>query len=151
MTAKFTGFHMTAILVAFFGIVITVNVVMARYAVSTFGGTVVDNSYVASQNYNRWLAEADKQQALGWNSRISLTQDRVVQIAVTRRGSPLAGLSATGVARHPLGMAAAIPLTFAPGENGTLRSVSSLPSGRWDVTVTLQDGSDSFRQLQVLQ
>ena len=51
----FTGYHMTAILVAFFGVVIVVNFVMARYAVATFGGTVVDNSYVASQEFNGWL------------------------------------------------------------------------------------------------
>jgi nitrogen fixation protein FixH len=40
---KFTGWHMTTILVAFFGVVIAVNFFMARMAVGTFGGTVVDN------------------------------------------------------------------------------------------------------------
>jgi nitrogen fixation protein FixH len=53
---RFTGRHMTGILVAFFGVVMTVNFTMAYVAISGFGGTVVDNSYVASQNYNRWLA-----------------------------------------------------------------------------------------------
>ena len=38
---RFTGRHMAAILVAFFAIVITVNVTMARFAMSTFGGKVV--------------------------------------------------------------------------------------------------------------
>ena len=41
---RFTGWHMTTILVAFFAVVITVNIVMARFALSTFGGTVVENS-----------------------------------------------------------------------------------------------------------
>mgnify|MGYP001281167617 CR=1 FL=1 len=38
----FTGRHMATILIAFFGVVITVNIVMARFALSTFGGTVVE-------------------------------------------------------------------------------------------------------------
>jgi hypothetical protein len=54
----FTGRHMAMIMIAFFGVVIAVNVLMARFAVSTFGGVVVENSYVASQHFNRWLDEA---------------------------------------------------------------------------------------------
>ena len=52
---RFTGYHATMIIVAFFAVVVGVNMVMARFALSTFGGTVVDNSYVASQKYNEWL------------------------------------------------------------------------------------------------
>src|SRR3546814_2526847 len=60
---RFTGRHAAMILVAFFGVVIAVNIVMASFALSTFGGTVVDNSYVASQHYNQWLARADAQRS----------------------------------------------------------------------------------------
>ena len=62
---KFTGWHMTGILVAFFGVVVSVNVFMAQAAISTFDGTVVDNSYVASQKFNGWLDKAEAQKALG--------------------------------------------------------------------------------------
>ncbi|HMP45265.1 MAG TPA: FixH family protein, partial [Sphingopyxis sp.] len=40
---SFTGWHMTAILVGFFGVVMAVNFTMARLAMSTFGGKVVEN------------------------------------------------------------------------------------------------------------
>jgi nitrogen fixation protein FixH len=43
---------MAMILVAFFAVVIAVNLLMARLAISTFGGVVVENSYVASQHFN---------------------------------------------------------------------------------------------------
>ena len=56
-TGPFTGRHITIIMVAFFAVVIAVNLLMARYATSTFGGVVVENSYVASQNFNKWLDE----------------------------------------------------------------------------------------------
>ena len=42
MAKEFTGRHMTAILVGFFGVVIAVNLTMASYATGTFGGVVVD-------------------------------------------------------------------------------------------------------------
>eukprot|EP01035_Chromulina_nebulosa_P040301 gene40301-54499_t len=57
---------MTAIMCAFFAVVIGVNMLMASDAIRTFGGTVVDNSYVASQQYNGWLAEARVQRLYGW-------------------------------------------------------------------------------------
>ncbi|CAN5652759.1 hypothetical protein BH11ACT8_BH11ACT8_25200 [soil metagenome] len=53
----FTGRHMLAVVFAFFGTVITVNFVMAYLATGTFPGLVVENSYVASQNYNQSLAD----------------------------------------------------------------------------------------------
>src|SRR3546814_12110259 len=62
----FTGRHAAMILIAFFGVVISINMVMASFALSTFGGTVVDNSYVASQHYNKRLERADAQDRPGW-------------------------------------------------------------------------------------
>src|SRR5690606_16942867 len=62
----FTGRHMTLILVAFFGVVIAVNLVMATLASRTFGGLVVQNSYVESQKFNSYLEAARQDEALGW-------------------------------------------------------------------------------------
>src|SRR3546814_8818871 len=58
---RFTGWHMTAILIAFFAAVIAVNMLMATVAVRSFGGTVVENSYVASQKFNGWLAQRSEE------------------------------------------------------------------------------------------
>ena len=69
MTRPFTGRHMFATLVVFFGIVIAVNFTMASYATTTFGGLVVENSYVASQKFNRWLDEAAAEGAV-WHETV---------------------------------------------------------------------------------
>ena len=37
---------------------------------STFGGVVVENSYVASQDFNGWLDEARAERALGWDADV---------------------------------------------------------------------------------
>lgn len=142
---KFTGWHMTTILVAFFGIVMAVNFNMARMAVGTFGGTVVDNSYVASQNYNRWLASADKQGKLGWNVKLSLSADRHVVIDARLNGSALEDLRAVGDALHPLGRADDIALAFMPQSDGRLQSKAALPAGRWNVQLSLRRGPDIYR------
>lgn len=148
---KFTGWHMTAILVVFFGIVMSVNFYMARMALGTFGGTVVDNSYVASQNYNRWLAAAEKQDTLGWAAKATLTTDRFVVVDVQQNGQPLQGVTAIGDALHPLGRAVDQPLAFKAMLDGTLKSTTALPIGRWNVQISLRQSSDIYRFVEQLQ
>lgn len=151
MTRRFTGWHMFAILVAFFGTVITVNFIMAYYATRTFGGTVVDNSYVASQEFNRWLAAARAQDKLGWTNTVAVDAGRHVTVSVSAAdGQPLAGLSAEAVARHPLGREADVPLRFVAAGPGQLRSVTALPAGRWLVHLTVRSGASEVRLIENL-
>src|SRR3546814_19975371 len=82
----FTGRHAAMILIAFFGVVISINMVMASFALSTFGGTVVDNSYVASQHYNKWLARADAQDRLGWAKSIEVDEGGHVRLTGRKDG-----------------------------------------------------------------
>jgi nitrogen fixation protein FixH len=53
MIKRFSGWHMTAILVVFFGVVVAVNFPIAHYTISTFGVTVAENGFVGSRNYDR--------------------------------------------------------------------------------------------------
>ncbi|MFZ4382234.1 MAG: FixH family protein, partial [Sandarakinorhabdus sp.] len=82
----FTGRSFAIIIVGFFGVVVAVNITMARLASGTFGGTVVDNSYVASQKYNGWLAQARAQDRLGWATPLTLDAQRHVRIGVPGAG-----------------------------------------------------------------
>ena len=99
----FTGRHMAMIMIAFFGVVIAVNVLMARFAVSTFGGVVVENSYVASQHFNRWLDEARVEGALGWKAVLSRTADgRVIAELKARHAGTLDMSKASGLVKAAL-------------------------------------------------
>lgn len=128
-TARFTGRHMATIMAAFFAVIVTVNVFMAHKAGSTFGGTVVDNSYVASQHFNRWLDEASAEKALGWSAETVLGADR--RLSVTLTGPASRDASLTAVARHPLGRAPDRALDFARQADGRFVSLQPLPAGRW--------------------
>ena len=148
---KFTGWHMTAILVTFFGVVMAVNFTMARMAVSTFGGTVVDNSYVASQEYNRWLNAAALQEKLGWKVSVFVDTDRHVRIGASASGATIAELTAVGDALHPLGRAADVPLAFVNTADGDLLSTTALPVGRWNLRLSLRRGADIFKLAEEVQ
>ncbi len=58
-----TGWHVAAMFVAFFGVIIAVNAGLAWKAISTFPGLEVDNGYIASQSFD---AERTAQKALNW-------------------------------------------------------------------------------------
>ena len=61
---KLTGKHVLMIFAGAFGVIISVNLVLAYSAIKTFPGLEVKNSYVASQTFNERKAA---QEALGWN------------------------------------------------------------------------------------
>ncbi len=64
MTKEIKGWHVAAIFVLAFSVIITVNLVLAFNAVHTFPGLEVSNSYVASQTFDK---ERDAQLALDWD------------------------------------------------------------------------------------
>lgn len=148
---KFTGWHMTAILVTFFAIVMAVNFYMARMAVGTFGGTVVDNSYVASQQYNAWLNAAARQDKLGWDVKVSLDSKRRVRVVARTADASIQSMTAVGDALHPLGRAEDIALSFAPASDGVLTSTTALPAGRWNLRLSLRRGADIFKLAETVQ
>ena len=141
MIKRITGWHAAAALIAFFGVVIAVNVTMAAFAVRTFGGVVVENSYVASQKYNGWLEAARKQEQLGWTIEPKLDRQRRVIVSIS-----VVGAEVTGFARHPLGREADVPLNF----GRDLRSAQALPPGRWAVHLLVRRGNDEARLIEVL-
>lgn len=147
---KFTGWHMTAILVTFFGVVMAVNFTMARMAVGTFGGTVVDNSYVASQQYNQWLDAAARQDRLGWTVSVALSPDRHVVIDARKDAAAIMQMAAVGDALHPLGRTDDISLTFMVLDDGRLRSEQALPVGRWNLRLSLRRGADLFQMTEIV-
>ncbi|MDE2595421.1 MAG: FixH family protein [Sphingomonadales bacterium] len=138
----FTGWHMTAILVAFFGVVIAVNFYLAREAISTFGGEVVENSYVASQHYNHWLDEAAKEKALGWTAVARRAKDGSVHVTLT--GVP-AGATLSALARHPLGRVPDRAMAFAEAPDGSYVSRAPLPEGRWRVRLEIAANGSRWR------
>src|SRR5215217_4160522 len=61
-----TGRTVFVLLVAFFGVVIGVNLVMMRFAIKTLPGTEVDSAYSASLAYEKEIVAAREQNLRNW-------------------------------------------------------------------------------------
>lgn len=150
MSRQFTGRHMWVVAIGFFGTIFAVNFTMAWFATNSFGGTVVENSYVASQQFNGWLEAARIQERLGWQAEMTLDAERYVKLVVVS-GSGSHGFAASGTAHHPLGREKDIPMVFVRGADGVLRSRNALPPGRWMARIAVQRDDQMMKLAQTLQ
>ena len=137
----FTGRHMTAILVVGFGIVVAVNFTMASYAVGGFHGVVVENSYIASQEFNGWLEDAEEVRALGWEA--APVRGEAGHVVVTTDSLP-DGAVLTAELRRPIGMHDYASLTFAPLDDGRFRSLQAVDDGRWTIRLFITAGGQQW-------
>lgn len=86
MTREITGRHVFAVFAAAFGVIITVNLILAFNAVRTFPGLEVKNSYVASQSFD---VDRDAQEALGWDVAAEVEGDQL-RLSIQRDGVAVA-------------------------------------------------------------
>ena len=90
---RFTGRHMALVIGLFFGTIITVNMVLAWFAGSTWTGLIVKNGYVASQEYNGVLADAREQAARGWTAELERRPEGFGLVLRDRDGKALSDLT----------------------------------------------------------
>ena len=144
---QFTGKHMLASIVAFFAVIVGVNLLMAYLASSTWSGLVVENGYVASQSFARDLAKAQAQEAMGWRVAMNHAADRVT-VSFTGRGNrKLEGLTVIGQLRRPATAKLDQALTFASAGPGLYEASAALKPGVWEVDVDAADAAgETYRK-----
>lgn len=86
---RLNGYHVAAMFVAFFGVIIAVNFTMAWFASSSWTGLVVKNSYVASQNYNEKIATAKTQKAMGWHTDFTYADNQLTLSVRDKDSQPI--------------------------------------------------------------
>ncbi|WP_118132408.1 FixH family protein [Oceanicella sp. SM1341] len=133
MTRPLTGRMVLAIFVAGFGIIIAVNLLMASFATGTFPGLVVENSYIASQEFDRNRAE---QEALGWTVSMEHDAGGVVARITDAAGAPVHRLALTAHAARPSTDQGARELEFFD-DGSAYRARFDLPPGLWRVNLHL--------------
>jgi nitrogen fixation protein FixH len=144
---EITGRHVLVGFIAAFSVIIGVNLVLAYQAVKTFPGLEVENSYVASQEFN---ARKAAQEALGWTVRASHA-DGVLHLSITdREGNPVEVQTLKAI----LGRATHVRDDVAPAFqfNGlTYEAPVDLRAGNWNIRMiaTAKNGTE-FRQRVVL-
>jgi len=142
-----TGRKVLLIAVSAFGIIATANFALAFFAVRSFPGLEVRNSYVASQTFD---ADRRAQEALGWTVMAAQRGDELVLAFTDRAGQPVrvAALAATlGRATH---VRDDVTPAFTYGA-GEYVAPMHLTPGNWNVRLVASapDGTE-FRQRVVL-
>lgn len=145
---QMTGRKVLIIAVSAFAVILGANLTLAFNAVSTFPGLEVDNSFVASQNFN---AELSEQLALGWDVKARHNAGELVLSITDRDGQPVrvAHLDAT------LGAATHVRADQRPDfvfSDGAYRAPIELGKGNWNIRMhaVAPDGTE-FRQRVVLR
>lgn len=136
-----TGRRVFFMLVAFFGVVIGVNLVMMRFAIQTLPGTEVDSAYSASLTYAREILAARDQNSRNWKVDAHVERSgqggAVLQIeARDHDGRPMSGLKFHGRFERPTDRRADLPVVLAETGIGIYRgSAPAIAPGQWDLVL----------------
>ncbi|MER9937305.1 FixH family protein [Mesorhizobium sp. M0088] len=141
-TREFTGRHMLFTILAFFGVVIAVNLTMATLANTSWTGLVVENTYVASQQFNKQAEEGRAQAALGWTGKLTIAWGEVRYGLTDAAGKPVPLHGVKVLFRHPAYEKEdeSIKLVLASGQEFAAQHLPK--DGVWIVEVDADAGLD---------
>jgi nitrogen fixation protein FixH len=128
--------------------VVAVNAILIYFAVSSFGGVVTTRAFERGIAYNRLIAAAAAEEALGWKADVAYQADpyRSGRLVVTLHGAdgrPIDRAIVAVEAQRPLESDAPIVVAMrGEGEGRYAGAVDELRAGQWDVRMTVaRDGS----------
>ena len=143
---QLTGKVVLAILLGFFGTVMSVNALMMTLAITTLPGTEVDSAYAASIAYEREIAAARDQDKRGWqvDAKVERAADGKATLHVEARdkaGLPLKGLTFVGKLERPSDKKFDREVTLAEVGTGVYRGdATNVAAGRWDLVLEGDQG-----------
>lgn len=136
----FTGWHMLAIMLAFFGTIITVNFTMAYFATSTWSGLVVKNTYVASQEFNGKTAAIKEMLATGIAGDLSVDTKGMRYRLTLPNNVPVVADSVLAHFKRPVGEHQDFELVMTPAGDGLYLAETAVLPGSWIVEIKATKG-----------
>ena len=136
---RLTGWHFLAIIVAFFAVVITVDVSFAVMAYKTFPGEVSVTPYEDGLLYNKKLAQIAAQEKLGWKAAAGAEPGAVVLIVEDAGGKPVRGLRVSGKLERPATETGRLNAAFHETAPGRYEADIGRETGAWDLTAEARD------------
>jgi nitrogen fixation protein FixH len=139
---RLTGWHVLAMVVAFFGVITAVDAVMVVDSYATYPGEVSSQPY---EEGLAWDSELDQQRAqagLGWRMTAGFAGQSVIELTVRdRRGQPVTLARIDARLERPATEAGKLSLRFAPAGAGVYRAEVGALTGAWDLRLTAHDAS----------
>lgn len=136
-----TGRFVLTAVISFFAVVISVNIVMMRLAITTLPGTEVDSAFSASLAYQKEIQAAHQQNRRNWkvDAHIERESDGAARLGVDAKaqdGSPLVGLSVFGRLERPTDRRADLVLEMTEGGGGSYRGTAhGVAAGQWELVI----------------
>jgi nitrogen fixation protein FixH len=145
---RVTGRFVFGLLIAFFGVIVAVNVTMAVLASTSWTGLAVENGYVASQHFNKGLELLRQQEKLGWTEKLEASNGALILEVKRRDGSPISHLDVTAKATRPIGDREDTDVTLVETRPGHYVSQVVLAPGRWQIDIAARKSeNESFRKI----
>lgn len=143
-----TGRHILCGMVAFFTVIVSVNLTMAVLASRSWTGLVVENGFVASQSFNRNLAEARRQAARNWSAEFGYRDGHLEFLPRDKGGEALSGFTVKVNLQRPATDRDDTSLTLREGQRGKYAAAAAIRHGQWDAEVIATSPSgEVFRQI----
>lgn len=129
----FTGYHMLALLIAFFGVIFAVNFTMAWFANSSWSGLLSKDTYVASQDFNKRAAQAKEWTQEGFKGALDVGVNTVTYRLVGP-AEKIARITQIDVLfRRPVGEKHDFSMVLQKQSDGSFAATHNLPKGQWIV------------------
>jgi hypothetical protein len=153
-----TGFRLTGrmvllILIAFFGVVIVVNLFMAYVAVNTFSGLQSQRPYETGLEFNRTIKNAGVQQEQHWQvtSHYERMKDGRVSLKLSLRdknGQPVDGTTSKVSLLSPVNALRDVVFDLSPQGAGDFTGTAVADAGQWDLVIEVKQGTaEVFRSV----
>ena len=136
------GWHVLLMMLAFFGVMFSVNGVFLYHAITSFPGEDVKKSYVQGLNYNQTLTARASQADLGWRAEAGLQDGKIAFRLFDADGLPLSHYAVIGELRRRATQDDDTVVAFKAGLGGEYSApMETLGSGQWLLRVRVLDPS----------
>jgi nitrogen fixation protein FixH len=135
----FTGWHFLAIMIAFFGVIISVNVTMAWYAGHSWSGLVAENTFVASQQFNAKAEHMREMSATGIRGDLTANREGIRYVLSHPQRGPVPADEVVAAFHRPVGTQQDFTVTLKHEGDGVFTTDHQVLPGEWIVDLRTND------------
>ena len=138
----FTGWHFLAIMIAFFGVVISVNFTMADYASHSWSGLVADDTFKASQQFNAKAEHMREMAATGIRGELIANHEGIRYVLTHPQRGPVPADEVVASFHRPVGTMQDFSVTLKHEGDGVFTTNHEVLPGEWIVDLKTNDNGE---------
>jgi nitrogen fixation protein FixH len=156
MIQEVKGWHVLAVLIGFFGVVIAVNAYFITVALQSAPGEYQKKSYLQGLRYNEVIAAREAQAAEGWSAVLETRNGGggAYEIAISMKdksGAALNSLKLSGTLRRPAKSDWDHELAFERSADGVyVARLTGVADGQWRLDFDASGGATPFHAEKTL-